>query len=226
MRRLAIPLAAAAIAVAVLATPEHYWLIGRHWVTAPFAAPPPEETRPFALATDWSRRLIDAAENQVGTTVHYDPAYVRIDFPGGDVPRERGVCTDVVIRALRDAHGVDLQVLVNRDMQQAFSSYPRNWGLKRPDRNIDHRRVPNLAKYFQRKGYAVPVTDDATNYRPGDLVTWKLPGNLDHIGIVTDRPSGDGDRPLIVHNIGAGTRIDDILFAYRITGHYRLESTD
>jgi hypothetical protein len=163
-------------------------------------------------------RIIDSAHEQVGVTLYYDPSYSVIRFPGGDVPMARGVCTDVIIRAYRSV-GVDLQLLVNQDMRKAFSAYPRNWGLSRPDPNIDHRRVPNLAVFFTRHGQVLPISREAKDYRPGDVVTWRLSGGLAHIGLVSDR-SADG-RPLVVHNIGAGTKVEDILFAFTITGHYR-----
>ncbi len=165
-------------------------------------------------------RVVAAGLAQVGVTIRYDPAYVKLIYPGGDVPPDRGVCSDVVIRAWR-AVGFDLQQLVHRDMKANFAVYPRHWGLKRPDPNIDHRRVHNLAVYFRRQGLQLPVSSAASDYHPGDLVTWNLPGNLAHIGIVTDRRTPDGVRPLIVHNIGAGAQVEDILFAYPITGHYR-----
>ena len=167
---------------------------------------------------DSAGRLVSAARRQVGVTLTYDPAYSRLDYPGGDVPRERGVCTDVIVRAYRDALDIDLQVLVHEDMRRAFSAYPPLWGLKKTDRNIDHRRVPNLQAFFKRAGAALDVGED---YRPGDIVSQMLPGNLPHIGIVADERTPDGARPLLVHNIGAGARLEDVLFAYRITGHYR-----
>ncbi|MCP4317973.1 MAG: DUF1287 domain-containing protein [Hyphomicrobiales bacterium] len=206
--------------------PGHNRAIGWQLATSSFASPPSPVEAPIQPSTDWSKTLIAAAEQQIGETVTYDPAYVRLAFPGGDVPRARGVCTDVVIRAMRDAHDVDLQLLVNRDMKQSFGAYPRKWGLARPDANIDHRRVPNLQRYFERIGAEQPITDDAQDYLPGDIVTWKLPGNLDHIGIVTDRPNRDATHPLVVQNIGAGTRLQDMLFSYAISGHYRLEQSD
>jgi uncharacterized protein YijF (DUF1287 family) len=166
-------------------------------------------------------RLAEAARDQVGVTVIYDPAYVSLEFPGGDLPRDRGVCTDVIVRALRDAWGVDLQVAVNRDMREDFRAYPAFWGLSRPDRNIDHRRVPNLQTLFARIGAEVPLADGPAPYLPGDIVTWTLPGNLPHIGIVSDRRAEDGT-PLILHNIGSGAREENILFAYPMTGHYRI----
>ncbi len=165
----------------------------------------------------FSRRLVDAAVERTEHRVRYDGAYRRIAYPGGDVPDDVGVCTDVVIRSYR-AVGIDLQREVHEDMRVAFASYPRSWGLRRPDPNIDHRRVPNLRTFFRRRGAELPVTAE---YRPGDLVTWKLPGNLPHIGLVIDRRSADGTRPLIVHNVGAGPRVDDALLSYSITGHYR-----
>ncbi len=166
-------------------------------------------------------RLTEAARSQVGVTVTYDPAYISLDFPGGDLPRDRGVCTDVVIRALRDGWGIDLQLAVNRDMKANFSAYPSLWGLTKTDRNIDHRRVPNLQTLLTRIGADLPLTDAPTPYLPGDIVTWTLPGNLAHIGIVSDR-LGENGTPLILHNIGAGAQEEDILFTYPMTGHYRL----
>lgn len=174
-----------------------------------------------ALSGAEPSRLAEAARDQVGVTVIYDPAYVRLDFPGGDIARDRGVCTDVVIRALRDAWGIDLQLAVNRDMKGNFGAYPKLWGLTKTDRNIDHRRVPNLQTLFARIGADLPLSDGPTPYLPGDIVTWMLPGNLPHIGIVSDRRTADGT-PLILHNIGRGAQEEDILFAYPMTGHYRI----
>ena len=154
-------------------------------------------------------------------TVVYDPSYAALAFPGGDIPRDRGVCTDVVIRALRDGWGIDLQLAVNRDMTANFAAYPAFWGLTRPDRNIDHRRVPNLATLLSRIGAEVPLEGGPAPYLPGDIITWTLPGNLPHMGIVSDRLGPDG-APLILHNIGAGAQEEDILFAYPMTGHYRI----
>ena len=174
-----------------------------------------------AFAGSEPSRLTAAARDQVGVTVTYDPAYAKLGFPGGDIPRDRGVCTDVVIRALRDAWGIDLQLAVNRDMKADFAAYPALWGLTKTDRNIDHRRVPNLAALFARIGAEVPLEQGPTPYLPGDIVTWRLPGNLDHIGIVSDRLATDGT-PLILHNIGHGAQEENILFAYPMTGHYRI----
>lgn len=164
-------------------------------------------------------RLVEAARTQVGVTLGYDPAYRRIAYPGGDVPLATGVCTDVVIRALR-AQGLDLQQRVHEDMRRHFSAYPRHWGLKRPDPNIDHRRVPNLMTWFDRQGLALKVGQAAADYQPGDIVTWDLGRGLQHIGIISDRRSREGT-PLALHNIGQGTREEDILFRWPILGHYR-----
>ena len=162
--------------------------------------------------------LVTAARAQVGITTLYDPSYMTLSFPNGDVAADRGVCTDVVIRALRSGWGIDLQLAVNRDMKSHFGAYPAFWDLRSTDRNIDHRRVPNLQTLFTRIGASLPDTDEP--YAPGDIVSFLLPGNLTHIGIVSDRLAGT--TPMILHNIGAGTAEDDILFAYPITGHYRL----
>jgi uncharacterized protein YijF (DUF1287 family) len=167
-------------------------------------------------------RLAASAIAQVGVTLRYDPAYTSLAYPGGDVPLERGVCSDVVIRALR-RHGIDLQRLVHEDMRANFAAYPSQWGLRRPDRNIDHRRVLNLQRYFERRGLALPMTRRASDYETGDIVAYTLPGNLPHIGIVAAQRSADGARPLLIHNIGGGAQIEDVLFAYEIVGHYRWE---
>ncbi|MEZ5831610.1 MAG: DUF1287 domain-containing protein [Dongiaceae bacterium] len=167
-----------------------------------------------------ARDLVAAARAQVGVTILYDPSYQRIAYPMGDVPPARGVCSDVVVRAFR-AVGVDLQEAVHRDMKLHFAAYPRNWGLSAPDSNIDHRRVPNLATWFTRQGYRLAVSSNPGDYRPGDVVTWALGGSQPHIGIVSDRRSDDGARPLVIHNIGWGTREEDVLFEYRIIGHFR-----
>lgn len=177
-----------------------------------------------AMAGVDATQLVAAARSQIGITQGYDPAYRKLSYPGGDVPLETGVCCDVVIRALRK-QGVDLQQLVHQDMKSNFSKYPKNWGLKKPDSNIDHRRVPNLACYFSRQGWSVPVSDAAASYLPGDIITWNLGGGLTHIGIVSDRQAAGG-RPLIIHNIGSGTKEEDVLFSFTITGHYRLKKTD
>jgi uncharacterized protein YijF (DUF1287 family) len=176
--------------------------------------------QPAAWPGDGEARLIAAATAQTQQAVRYDGAYRRIPYPMGDVPAGTGVCTDVVIRAYR-AVGVDLQQRVHEDMQAAFGAYPKAWGMTRPDPNIDHRRVPNLQTFFRRRGAALSRSDDPASYAAGDLVTWMLPGNLPHIGVVIDRRSPDGRRPLIVHNIGRGPEIEDSLLRFPITGHYR-----
>jgi uncharacterized protein len=179
----------------------------------------------FAVArpvpADATARLVAAARAQVGVTRSYDPAYVRLAYPGGDVPADRGVCSDVVVRALR-AGGLDLQKAVHDDMRAKFSAYPTLWGLTRTDPNIDHRRVPNLARWFERQGAAKPITQQASDYRPGDIVAWRLMNGLAHIGVLSDRRASDGSgRFLVIHNIGQGAREEDVLFAWHQTGHYR-----
>jgi uncharacterized protein len=180
-------------------------------------------TLPFAAEAQTASRalrLVAAARRQVGVTLAYDPAYSRLAFPGGDVPRAKGVCTDVLIRAYRDGLGLDLQALVNADMKAAWGAYPKRWGLARPDSNIDHRRVPNLQTFLSRKGAKLPLTSDPADWAPGDIFTSMIGGRLPHTGIVSDR-RGAGSRPLIIHNIGQGAREEDALFAYPLTGHYR-----
>lgn len=159
------------------------------------------------------------AREQIGVTVSYDPAYQVLPYPNGDVAKETGVCTDVVIRTLR-AFGMDLQKAVHEDMKANFSKYPKIWGLKTTDRNIDHRRVPNLRTFFTRKGWSLPVSQKAENYKPGDLVTWDLASGVPHIGIVSDKKASNGT-PLIIHNIGGGANEEDCLFSFTVTGHYR-----
>jgi hypothetical protein len=173
---------------------------------------------PFAARAQRSRgdALLAAARRQVGVTLAYDSAYTRLAFPGGDVPRTRGVCTDVVVRAYRDALGVDLQALVNADMRSAFAAYPRHWGLRRPDSSIDHRRVPNLQTFLRRQSASLPLPRDAGGWQPGDLFTALIDERLPHIGIVSDRGPG-----WVIHNIGGGAREEPALFAHRLTGRYR-----
>jgi len=174
------------------------------------------------LAGVFEDDLVAAALERTRHAVRYDGAYFPIAYPNGDVPADVGVCTDVVIRSYRSL-GVDLQQRVHEDMSSHFERYPsrRIWGLASTDRNIDHRRVPNLQVFFSRHGESLPLSGDPRDYRPGDIVTWMLPGNLPHIGVVTDRLADSGAHPLIVHNIGAGPRLEDMLFDYPITGHYR-----
>jgi uncharacterized protein YijF (DUF1287 family) len=169
------------------------------------AAPPPE--------------FIEAARSQIGVTRRYDPAYTVIAYPGGDVPIDRGVCTDVVIRAMRRA-GIDLQKAVHDDMRGHFSAYPKLWGLRSTDRNIDHRRVPNLIRFFERRGKKLALSKDGANFQAGDLVTCLVPPHLPHIMVVSDRLSKEG-RPLVIHNIGAGAKEEDRLFEFELTGHFR-----
>ncbi|MBL0915234.1 MAG: DUF1287 domain-containing protein [Sphingopyxis sp.] len=172
------------------------------------------------LAAPTAERLVAAARKQVGVTLTYDPAYTVLPFPNGDVSRAKGVCTDVVIRAYRDALGIDLQALVNADMKGNFGAYPKNWGLHRPDRNIDHRRVPNLAAYWTRQRARLPVSSDPADWRPGDIFTSMTGGRFPHTGIVSDRTTAAG-RPLVIHNIGRGAREEDALFDHPLTGHFR-----
>lgn len=166
--------------------------------------------------------LVAAARAQIGKTVRYDPSYQSLAYPNGDVPIEAGVCTDVVIRAMRTGHKLDLQKLVHEDMKRNFSQYPKIWKLSRPDKNIDHRRVPNLQVFFKRRGWELSLTKDPKNYQPGDLVTCLVPPALPHIMIVSDRTTSNG-RPLIIHNIGSGAMEEDQLFNFKLTGHYRMK---
>lgn len=164
--------------------------------------------------------LVEAARKQIGVTTSYDPAYVSLDYPGGDIPRSRGVCTDVLIRALRDAYAADLQELVHEDMKANFGRYPKRWGLTRSDRSIDHRRVPNLRTFLERKHQSFGIPTRGSELRPGDIVTSLVGGRLPHIMIVSSAKNADGV-PLVIHNIGRGTREEDVLFAHKVTGHYR-----
>ena len=174
------------------------------------------ETLPISLS--------DAAIALTQQKVTYDPSYFSIEYPSGDVPSDKGVCTDVVIRAYRKL-GIDLQKEVHEDMKANFQAYPNHWGLRSTDKNIDHRRVPNLITFFKRSGAEMSISEKAVDYLPGDVVSWQLSGGLTHIGIVVNRKSRDGKRHLIVHNIGAGQVLEDCLFDYKIIGHYRLAST-
>lgn len=174
---------------------------------------------PFGL------RLSAAAEERATHAVVYDAAYVQIPYPNGDVPADKGVCSDEVIRAYR-LLGIDLQKLVHEDMVRAFRAYPGRWGLPHPDTNIDHRRVPNLATFFTRHGASLPVTANGGDYKPGDVVAFVVAEGRPHIGIVTERLSADGQRPLIMHNIGLGPQIEDVLFTLTLTGHFRYPADD
>jgi uncharacterized protein YijF (DUF1287 family) len=175
-----------------------------------------------APASANNQDLVVAAREQVGVTVIYDGSYRKLDYPGGDVPLERGVCTDVIVRAMRKARSLDLQKLVHEDMRAHFGAYQKRWKLTQPDANIDHRRVPNLMVFFRRAGYSQPVTQRGADYLPGDVVAWDLGGGILHVGIISDGRAVTGV-PLVLHNIGAGAREEDILFRYTIIGHYRLQ---
>src|ERR1044071_3566881 len=168
------------------------------------------------------RPVLDSALAQTEQTTIYDPAYVKFTYPGGDLPIERGVCADVIVRAFRKG-GVDLQKEVHEDMARNFAIYPNRWGLKAPDTNIDHRRVPNLMTYFKRRGKSLPITEQAKDYEPGDIVAWDLGRGLLHIGIVANAHPPQSENYYMIHNIGAGAQMEDIMFSWRIIGHYRSE---
>ncbi len=176
----------------------------------------------FSQTNTENLTLSDAALILTKQTVTYDSRYFSIPYPNGDVPTDKGVCTDVVIRAYRKI-GVDLQKEVHEDMKVNFNLYPKIWGLKTTDKNIDHRRVPNLMTYFNRQGAEKPITNNPSDYLPGDIVCWNLGGAITHIGIVVDKKSKDRLRYLIVHNIGGGQVLEDCLFNFKIIGHYRFK---
>lgn len=185
--------------------------------------PPEQQTETRALPVNVSPSLklvLDGAIEQIGKTTSYDPAYQKIEYPNGDVPLETGVCSDVIVRAFRKA-GIDLQQEVHEDMKGNFSAYPTRWGLSGPDANIDHRRVGNLMTYFARRAKSLSTDGDSATFLPGDIVTWDLGGAVDHVGMIVNVWYKPSQRYLIVHNIGAGTRMEDGLFAWKITGHYR-----
>jgi len=173
-----------------------------------------------ALADSGSEAIVSSARERTLADVRYDPKYVKLTYPGGDVPASTGVCTDVVIRTFRNAFGFDFQKAVHEDMRANFNAYPNNWGLKRPDKNIDHRRVPNLEAFLKRRGAAVPITKNPKDYRPGDIVSWRIGGRIAHIGIVSDKKTVDGT-PLVIHNIGSGPVEENILWIPKMTGHFR-----
>ena len=179
-------------------------------------APPPPDTP--------GGKIVAEARKQIGVTTRYDPAYVSLEYPGGDIPRDRGVCSDVLIRAMRDAHEVDLQKLIHEDMRAHFSAYPKNWGLTRTDRSIDHRRVLNIGVFLKRRGCQLPLDTskplDPAAFQPGDIVTCTVPPNLPHVMIVS-HVKGESGLPLVIHNIGSGTREEDVLGKFPLTGHYR-----
>lgn len=167
------------------------------------------------------KKMLESAVEQTTLTKSYDPAYVVLPYPNGDVPIETGVCSDVVIRGFRKA-GVDLQKEIHEDMSTNFSVYPKKWGLKKADPNIDHRRVPNLQTYFTRKGKSLQITDKAENYKPGDVVAWHLDEKgTTHIGLVSNMWNETTKRYLIIHNIGSGTKAEDVVFEWKIVGHFR-----
>jgi len=183
--------------------------------------PPPSVARPLpANASPQLKQFVDAAIEQSKVTTGYDPSWVKIDYPNGDVPSETGVCSDVIVRAFRQA-GIDLQKEVHEDMTRAWSEYPRKWGASGTDTNIDHRRVLNLTTWFDRQGKSLPITNDRADYLPGDVVAWDLSEGHEHIGILTNLSSEPDKHYLIVHNIGAGARVEDVLLAWKIIGHYR-----
>ena len=169
--------------------------------------------------------FVEAARSQIGKTLFYDSSYRTLSYPNGDFSIVRGVCTDVIIRALRDAYNYDLQQFVHEDMKHNFSKYPKIWGLKRPDRNIDHRRVPNLKTFFQRKGWSLPVSKQVSKFKAGDIVTCIVPPHLPHIMIVSDRVN-QNNIPLVIHNIGSGAQEEDLLFEFQLTGHYRIDGIE
>lgn len=202
-----------ALGVGIVISPS---LVSTGRVSVPAAVETPQTP-----ATN-SPPIVAAARWQVGKTLRYDGSYQKLSYPNGDVPMETGVCTDVIVRALRKARGLDLQKLVHEDMKKSFASYPKKWGLSRPDRNIDHRRVPNLQTFFKRRGWRLPLKADFANFKPGDLVTCIVPPHLPHIMIISDKRSPDG-RPFVIHNIGAGAQEEDVLAEFKLTGHYRIK---
>jgi uncharacterized protein YijF (DUF1287 family) len=187
---------------------------------SPVAVPVPTARPLPADASPQLKLLLDAAVEQTTVTTGYDPAYVKLDYPNGDVAGNTGVCSDVIVRAFRKA-GVDLQKEVHEDMMRAWSEYPKKWGARGTDTNIDHRRVLNLDTFFERQGKSLPITNDRADYLPGDVVAWDLGNGTEHIGILTNLATDPDKHYLIVHNIGAGARAEDVLMAWKIIGHYR-----
>jgi len=177
-------------------------------------------TTQLNFSQDFFQQVSACALDLIDNSIVYDPAYFSIKYPNGDVPEGKGVCTDVVIRTYRKM-GIDLQKEVHEDMKNNFNLYPKTWGLKRTDTNIDHRRVPNLMTFFKRHQAEKLITNTSADYKPGDIVCWNLGGAITHIGIVIHQKSEDKQRHLIVHNIGGGQVAEDVLFAYTIIGHYR-----
>lgn len=179
-----------------------------------------KEVKTIANPKTFEEKLSNAAISIIDESIVYTPDYVSIKYPNGDVPSKTGVCSDVVIRAYRKL-SIDLQKEVHEDMKANFSKYPTKWGLKITDTNIDHRRVPNLEVFFERKGKKLPISKNASDYKTGEMVTWMIGGKLPHIGIVTHKKSADGKRPLLVHNVGGGQVLEDCLFSYEIVGHFK-----
>ncbi len=188
--------------------------------TAVVPAPSPVARPLPPIASPQLKQFLEAAIEQSKVTTGYDPSWVKIDYPNGDVPSDTGVCSDVIVRAFRKA-GIDLQKEVHEDMTRAWSEYPRKWGARGTDTSIDHRRVLNLTTYFDRQGKTLPVTNERADYLPGDVVAWELSPGVEHIGILTNLSSEADKHYLIVHNIGAGARVEDVLLTWKIIGHYR-----
>lgn len=184
-------------------------------------AQPPGGKSPalLPLPGNGAGRIVEGLKVQLDSTRLYDPSYATIAYPGGDVPLSTGVCADVVVRAFRHA-GIDLQVEIHDDMRRNFRAYPQLWGLSRADRNIDHRRVANQMRFFERKGKKMTAGNDSSKFLPGDIVAWRLPGNRYHVGVVTNVAARTG-RPMMAHNIGRGAELHDCLFTWEIIGHYR-----
>jgi uncharacterized protein len=186
-----------------------------------FSLPKTEKVRFDEVASGEVRRVVESATRQTETTKNYTQEYVVIPYPNGDLPVETGACTDVIVRSFRAA-GIDLQKEVHEDMSDNFALYPQKWGLPKPDTNIDHRRVPNLQTFFNRKGKSLSITADAKDYLPGDVVAWDIDGKgMTHIGIVSNVFDEDAKRYLIIHNMGWGTKLENRLFQWKIIGHYR-----
>jgi uncharacterized protein YijF (DUF1287 family) len=201
----------------VLSGCQRQYVVGRTSTPVPAGS----VTQPLPpKASPQLKQFIEGAVEQSRVTTGYDPSYVKLDYPNGDVPSDTGVCSDVVVRAFRKA-GIDLQKEVHEDMKVAWSEYPKRWGARGTDTNIDHRRVLNLAKYLDRKGKTLPITQDRADYMPGDIVAWELSDGVEHIGILTDLWSAPEKHCLVIHNIGAGARVEDVLMGWKIIGHYR-----
>ena len=179
-----------------------------------------QKSKEFILPITFQEKLSNAAFSIIDESIEYDGTYFILKYPNGDVPKGKGVCTDVVIRAYRKL-GIDLQKEVHKDMKANFASYPKKWGLKTTDTNIDHRRVPNLEVFFIRKGEKLFVSDNPNDYKTGEIVTWMIGNKLPHIGIITNKKSADGKRNLLVHNVGGGQVLEDCLFDYKIVGHFK-----